>query len=168
MRYRSAACSTSTTGGPSAKPAQPAGYYRHLNFPTRTYQQDEGSSQYRRGIYVHWQRQFLHPMLKAMDAPSREECTARRPRSNTPTAAIVLLNDPTFIEAAEAFAQRIRSEAGDSDAERLEWAFQAAVSRKPDPQEREILGRLVAENQSDPWKAVARALLNLSETTTRN
>ena len=155
-------------GGPSAKPAQPAGYYRHLNFPTRTYQQDKGSSQYRRGVYVHWQRQFLHPMLKAMDAPSREECTARRPRSNTPTAAIVLLNDPTFIEAAESFAQRIRSEAGDSDAERLEWAFQAAVSRKPDPQEREILGRLVAENQPDPWKAVARALLNLSETNTRN
>ena len=155
-------------GGSSAKPAQPAGYYRHLNFPTREYHQDTDSQQYRRGVYVHWQRQFLHPMLKAMDAPSREECTARRPRSNTPTAAIVLLNDPTFVEAAEAFAQRIQSEGGNSDSERLDWAFQVALSRKPDGDERAILGKLFSADESDPWKAVARALLNLSETTTRN
>jgi hypothetical protein len=155
-------------GGASAKPAQPAGYYRHLNFPTREYEQDTDAKQYRRGVYVHWQRQFLHPMLKAMDAPSREECTARRPRSNTPTAAIVLLNDPSFVEAADAFARRIQAEGGSSGAERLDWAFQVAVSRKPDAEERAILGRLFSADQTEPWTAVARALLNLSETTTRN
>ncbi|NNM30049.1 MAG: DUF1549 domain-containing protein, partial [Akkermansiaceae bacterium] len=87
-------------GGKSVKPYQPAGYYRHLNFPPRKYAADTGAGQWRRGVYVHWQRQFLHPMLRAFDAPTREECTAERPRSNTPVAAMVLLNDPTFLEAA--------------------------------------------------------------------
>ncbi len=87
-------------GGESMKPYQPAGYYRHLNFPKRKYVSDKDAKQYRRGVYVHWQRQYLHPMLKAFDAPTREECTAQRPRSNTPLAALVLLNDPTFIECS--------------------------------------------------------------------
>ena len=73
---------------PSVKPFQPTGYYRHLNFPKRTYEVDSGESQWRRGLYVHWQRQFLHPMLKAFDAPSREECSAERPQSNHPSGCI--------------------------------------------------------------------------------
>jgi hypothetical protein len=96
-----------TVGGPSVKPYQPAGYYAQLNFPTRTYQADRGDQQYRRGLYSHWQRTFLHPMLKAFDAPSREECAARRTRSNTPLQALALLNDPSFVEAARALAERI-------------------------------------------------------------
>ena len=93
-------------GGPSVKPYQPGGYWENLNFPRRTYKADSGADQYRRGIYTHWQRQFLHPALLAFDAPSREECTANRPRSNTPLAALVLLNDPTQIEAARTMAQK--------------------------------------------------------------
>ncbi len=99
-------------GGASVRPYQPAGYYRHLNFPQRTYEHHTDERQWRRGVYVHWQRQFLHPMLKAFDAPSREECTAQRPRSNTPLAALVLLNDPTFVEAARAFAAETLSRRG--------------------------------------------------------
>ena len=72
-------------GGPSVKPPQPDGYYRHLNFPPRRYKADKGEAQWRRGVYVHWQRQFLHPMLRAFDAPTREECTTQRPVSNTAT-----------------------------------------------------------------------------------
>ncbi len=87
-------------GGRSAKPYQPAGLLRHLNFPTREYQADVDENQYRRGVYTHWQRQFLHPAMQAFDAPAREECTAERPRSNTPLAALVLLNDPSYVEAA--------------------------------------------------------------------
>ena len=87
-------------GGDSVKPYQPSGYYHHLNFPPRKYQQHSDERIYRRSVYIHWQRQFLHPMLKAFDAPSREECTAERPQSNTPVAALNLLNDPTFVEAA--------------------------------------------------------------------
>ena len=101
-------------GGESVKPYQPKGYYQHLNFPTRTYQPDTGSDQYRRGVYTHWQRIFLHPMLKAFDAPSREEGNAERPVSNTPLAALTLLNDPSFIEAARAFGERIQLEGGSS------------------------------------------------------
>ena len=70
-------------GGDSSHPYQPAGYYKHLNFPIREYQADTDKEQWRRGVYMHWQRQYLHPMLKAFDAPLREECTVQRPRSNT-------------------------------------------------------------------------------------
>ena len=94
-------------GGPSVKPYQPSGYWENLNFPRRTYKADSGQNQYRRGLYTHWQRQFLHPALIAFDAPSREECTANRPRSNTPLAALVMLNDPTQVESARALAQKI-------------------------------------------------------------
>lgn len=182
-------------GGGPAKPYQPAGYYRHLNFPKRQYKADTGSQQWRRGVYTHWQRQFLHPMLKAFDAPSREECTAERPRSNTPLAALVLLNDPTFVEAARVFAQRVMTR-GD-DAARIGYAFRQATSREPDEVERRVLLKLLgkerARYEANPkaagelvrlgqapvpkdadvtelvaWTAVCRAILNLNETMTRN
>ena len=183
-------------GGPSVKPYQPAGYYRHLNFPQRTYHHDTDSRQWRRGVYVHWQRQFLHPMLKAFDAPSREECTAQRPESNTPLAALLLLNDPTFVEASRVFAERILNEGGKSDRSRLDFAYRQAVSREPDAYERKLLFDLLAKNrgryrkepqmakdllstglapvpQTDlvevaAWTNIARALLNMNETITRN
>lgn len=97
-------------GGAACRPYQPSGYYARLNFPPRAYYADEGPSQYRRGVYVHWQRQFLHPMLRAFDAPTREECTAMRSVSNTPTAALTLLNDPTFVEAARVAAGQVLRE----------------------------------------------------------
>ena len=94
-------------GGPSVKPYQPRGYWAHLNFPVREYESDHGESQYRRGLYTYWCRTFLHPSLLAFDAPTREECTVERPRSNTPLQALVLLNDPTYVEAARVFAERV-------------------------------------------------------------
>ena len=184
-------------GGRSVKPYQPAGYYRHLNFPTRKYNADTDTHQWRRGLYVHWQRQFLHPMMRAFDAPRREECTAQRSRSNTPLASLTLLNDPTFVEAARAFAQRILTESGDDDEVRLNFAFESAVSRKPDAAERDVVAILLASARSSfekdetaatkldsvgqskadgsldgrelaAWTTVARAILNLNETNTRN
>ena len=152
-------------GGASVKPYQPAGYYRHLNFPTRKYAHHKDQRQWRRGIYVHWQRQFLHPMLKAFDAPRREECTAQRPSSNTPLAALVLLNDPTFVQAADAFAKRILAEGGESNNSRLDFAFRHAVSRKPDDFERKTLNQLLSAEKA--WITVARAILNLAETNLR-
>jgi hypothetical protein len=183
-------------GGASVKPYQPAGYYRHLNFPPRRYKQDQGESIYRRSVYMHWQRQFLHPMLKAFDAPSREECTAERPKSNTPVAALNLLNDPAFVEAARVFAERILKESKPDDGARLDLAFSLALSREPNKNERNALGelfqyaradfkknpasakQLISIGQTPPgkidpvklatWTTVTRAILNLSETTTRN
>ncbi|MFK8110849.1 MAG: PSD1 and planctomycete cytochrome C domain-containing protein [Rubripirellula sp.] len=119
-------------GGASVRPYQPAGYYAQLNFPKRTYVPDPGQNQYRRGVYTHWQRTFLHPMLKAFDAPSREECTAARSRSNTPLQALALLNDPTFVEAARVFAARTIQEGGQGTDQRITWAYRAVVSRTPE------------------------------------
>ncbi|MCH2177824.1 MAG: PSD1 and planctomycete cytochrome C domain-containing protein [Mariniblastus sp.] len=185
-------------GGRSVKPFQPAGYYQHLNFPPRTYKQNEDQRQWRRGIYIHWQRQFLHPTLKSLDAPSREECTPKRARSNTPLAALALLNDPSFIASAKIFAEQIQRQSKGDPKTGLDFAFETATSRKPDDAEKKILLDLyqtcLSEYQNDPiaarklttrslldgepvdadqaslaaWISVARALLNLDETITRN
>jgi hypothetical protein len=181
----------------SAKPYQPAGYYRHLNFPGRRYKHDSDKNQWRRGVYLHWQRQFLHPMMKAMDAPSREECTAKRPRSNTPNAALALLNDPTFVEAARAFATRIIKEERGTPEERVQFAWRTVLSRQARPDEVALLLGLLKESEReyadhpeeakkllgvglapldssiDPselasWTMVSRAILNLGEATIRN
>lgn len=183
-------------GGPSVKPYQPAGYYSQLNFPKRTYQHDTGSAQYRRGLYTHWQRTFLHPMLKAFDAPTREECTAQRPRSNTPLQSLNLLNDPSFVEAARTYAASILIDGKGSDRERLRVAFEEVTLRPPTHKELQILEDLLNDMRdgyrADPergkelikvglnsagvqcppeelgaWTAVARALFNLHETITR-
>jgi len=109
-------------------------------------------------------------MLKAFDAPSREECSAERPQSNTPLAALVLLNDPTFLEAAKSFAEKITSEGGSSVEERLSYAFQHAVSRPPDEFEEKTLAALLEINEpttETDWTPVARAVLNLAETNLR-
>jgi len=159
-----------TIGGPSVKPFQPGGYYRHLNFPQRKYTADTGEAQWRRGLYVHWQRQFLHPMMKAFDAPSREECTTQRPQSNTPLAALVLLNDPTFLKAAKSFAGKIVKRGGDSFGNRLAFAFEVALSRPPDSFEENTLAQLIDDRNSasaESWTPLARAILNLAETNLR-
>lgn len=131
-------------GGRSVKPYQPPGLLRHLNFPKRTYKADDGENQYRRGVYTHWQRQFLHPAMKSFDAPAREECTAERPRSNTPLAALVMLNDPSYVEAARVFAERLLISTGASDREHVQKIFQHALSRLPSEEEIAILTELIA------------------------
>ena len=133
-----------TIGGPSAKPYQPAKYYRHLNFPPREYQADTGPQLYRRGLYTHWQRTFLHPMLKAFDAPAREECTADRATSNTPLQALNLLNDPAFTEAARALATRLLLEP-EGEANLVARAWLRCLGRPPTEEESHILGEFHAQ-----------------------
>tara|TARA_R110002096_G_scaffold371455_14_gene564902 strand:- start:5049 stop:8033 length:2985 start_codon:yes stop_codon:yes gene_type:complete len=183
-------------GGPSVKPFQPAGYWQHLNFPRREWKPDEGASLYRKGLYTFWCRSFLHPAMLAFDAPSREECTTERARSNIPQQALVLLNDPVFVEASRVFAQRIANQTGDLQA-KLRWAWLEAMSRKITDQELEILAgvyesqRVAYDSEKgsatellqvgaapvpsgiDPgelaaWTQVARTILNAYETTSRN
>ena len=133
-----------TVGGAIVKPSQPAGYYRHLNFPKRVYAPHLDQRQYQRGVYVHWQRQFLHPMLKALDAPSREECTAQRARSNTPLEALVMLNDPAMIDAAVAFAAALlKCEPEENSDAKIKRAFELTVSRQPDSFELTSLSKLL-------------------------
>jgi hypothetical protein len=183
-------------GGPSVKPYQPARYWEMLNFPTRDYDVDRGEAQYRRGLYVWWQRSFLHPSLLAFDAPSREECVAERGRSNLPQQALVLLNDPTYVEAARAFAARIVTAGGATAAQRLAWAWSVALQRAPRTEEVRTATALWTEQlrvyRADPaaadallatgdaavpagldraelaaWTHVARVLLNVHEFITR-
>ncbi len=144
-------------GGPSVKPYQPVGYYRELNFPKRVYEPDLDPNQFRRGLYTHWQRQYVHPSLMAFDAPAREECAAERAVSNTPLQSLVLLNDPSYVEAARAFAARILREGGGSARKRVEFAFREAFSRPPTARERDIVQRLLEAQresfESDPGRA---------------
>ncbi len=186
-----------SVGGRSVRPYQPAGYWAYLNFPTREWQNGSGQELYRRGLYTHWQRQYLHPSLLAFDAPSREECTADRNRSNTPLQSLVLLNDPTYVEAARAFAERILREGGSTDEARISFAFRRAVSRDAETDEVAVLKQLLQKHLADyaaepasveailktgalpvseqtdrtrlaAWTSVARVILNLHEVMTRN
>ncbi|TWT97831.1 Planctomycete cytochrome C [Botrimarina colliarenosi] len=136
-------------GGGFAKPYQPPGYYAQLSFPERRYQASQGTEQYRRGVYTHWQRQYLHPWLMAFDAPTRDECTAQRPVSNTPSAALVLLNDPCFVEASRSLAARALSELADdaSDGARLRWAWREATGRRAHEDEIDALTNLLARHR---------------------
>ncbi|MEQ8762853.1 MAG: PSD1 and planctomycete cytochrome C domain-containing protein [Planctomycetota bacterium] len=163
-------------GGPSVKPYQPEGYWSFLNFPTRTYRASKGDDQYRRGLYTHWQRTLLHPYLLAFDAPTREECVAERPVSNSPAQALVLLNDPSFYEAAVAFASRLTADPEATDEQRLIEGFRRVTSRRPEAEELALLKELLDterraggdESDRAAWIAVARTLLNLGEAYTRN
>lgn len=142
-------------GGKSAKPYQPLGYWSHLNFPKRVYKPDQGEDQYRRGLYTYWCRTFLHPSMLAFDAPSREECTVKRARSNTPLAALVLLNDPTYVEAARVTAERLLMETPTdaTDAERLSRLFRKSLQRKPTAAEEKILLGVVAKHREQYLKS---------------
>lgn len=185
-------------GGDIVRPYQPGHYYAPLNFPEREYEQSIGESQFRRAVYTHWQRQFLHPWLMAFDAPSRQECTADRPMSNTPSAALVLLNDPSFVEAARALAARVLTEQPNAaDTDRLQWAWQNVLGREGHDDEISELVDLLHKHRAEyvgdlaaaeavtsvgisprptdidvvelaAWTSVSRVLLNLNETITRN
>jgi hypothetical protein len=141
-----------TIGGRSCRPYQPAGYYSQLNFPKREYQEDTGENLWRRSVYTHWQRTFLHPAMVAFDAPSREECTCERVRSATPLQSLVLLNDPEFVEAARALAERTLRETkgGPAAADaRLTFLFRMALQRDPTAEERKVLAGLYERHRAD-------------------
>jgi hypothetical protein len=155
---------TSDVGGPSVKPYQPEGYYEPMQFPNRTYVASKDSDQWRRGLYMHWQRMYLHPMLINFDAPSRDECTALRNYSNTPQQALTLLNDPTFVEAARAMAARLLAlPSGD----RLSHGFRLAMGRDIKKTERPSLEKLVAEQtayyKSNPSEAAKLIKVGFSQ-----
>jgi hypothetical protein len=184
-------------GGPSVHPYQPRGYWAFLNFPPREWDDAAGEDQYRRGIYTWWQRTFPQPSLLAFDAPSREECVGERTRSNVPQQALVLMNDPTYVEAARVFAARILREGGASFEDRLRWAYARALARAPREEEVRVLAALLQKHQAEyganreaadrlaavglapapkdvnavelaGWTSVARAILNLPEVITRS
>ena len=188
------------TGGPCVKPYQPKGLWEDVafgdGFSAQSYTPDHGDNLYRRSMYIFWKRTSGPPEMLTFDAPNREKCTARRLLTNTPLQALVLLNDPTFVEASRALAQRMITEAGKSPEKRIDYAFRLATARPPNAQERSVLEhlereesreytehpdqakKLLAVGESKPapninpaelaaWTTVASTILNLDETITK-
>jgi len=189
-------------GGPSVKPYQPPGLWKEISHfgstlaTAQVFVQDHGESLYRRSLYTYWKRTVPPPAMVAFDAPTREICTMQRSATNTPLQALVLLNDPQFVEAARALAERVLRE-GPSDPEaRLAYAFVSVLSRQPTSEELAVMrtalngaredflrqrasalvalsvGETPCAAEVDPvehaaWMQVASLLLNLSETITR-
>lgn len=178
--------------GPSVRPPRPnlglrAAFGGHLDWQT-----SPGEDRHRRALYTEWRRTSPYPSMVTFDAPNREVCTLRRPRSNTPLQALVTLNDPVYLEAARGLARRM-TDAGPADADRVHHGFRLVLARPPATDEIAELTALKAEVRAvfaaDPsrarafagtaetsaptgeevvdlaaWTAVANVLLNLDET----
>ncbi|MBN8248765.1 MAG: DUF1553 domain-containing protein, partial [Verrucomicrobia bacterium] len=156
----------------------------------------EGSDLYRRSVYTFWRRVCTYPTYATFDAPSRDVCVSRRPRTNTPLQALAGLNDPILLEAARVFAQRILAEGGRDPGQQLEFAFRTGLARNPTAAERERLLAFLKQQlegftrdpqaaeqlvQAGPfprpatldprslaaWMMVANVLLNLDESLTK-
>ncbi len=182
-------------GGPSVMPYQPPDFYKG-KYEVWTWTPSQGDDQYRRGLYTFWRRTTLHPMFAVFDAPSRAECSVARSRTNTPLQALVTLNDPTFVEAARVFAQKVLMEAPTDLEARLTFAFRTALARRPAAAELGVLKaryeKTLPRYQADrdaasklvhvgnyprlanldvaehaAWTSVCNILLNLDESITR-
>jgi hypothetical protein len=130
-------------GGRGVRPYQPSGIWEAVGYTasnTAKYSQDSGDALYRRSLYTFWKRTAPPPSLTLFDAPSREQCTARRERTDTPLQALALMNDPQYFEAARQLGYRMLRQGGDSDAARLAYGFRLVTARPPAENERAILG----------------------------
>ena len=183
-------------GGPSVMPPQPAGIWQ-IVYSGDNWETPKNEDKHRRGIYTFWRRTSPYPSMMTFDAPSREFCVVRRVRSNTPLQALTLLNDPVYIEAAQALGRRVLVEKSKAnDRERIEHAFRLAVARKPTREEASRIAALLeakrvefaadaksAESfatsqlgklpdgltptEAAAWTVVANVLLNLDELITK-
>lgn len=182
-------------GGESVKPYQPAGFWQHLNFPKKVWKASEGGDLYRRSVYTYWCRTFPHPSMVAFDAPSREECTAERSRSNIPQQALAMLNDPIFVEASRVFGARLARQEGNARA-KIAWGILEAFSREASGEEIDLLEKVylvqkekftkdpeaakafltmgmwpaptdLTPDEAAAWGQVGRVILNAYETTSR-
>ena len=180
-------------GGPSVKPYQPDGVWEAVSMGGNTsrYLRDTGESVYRRSMYWFWKRSAPPASMDILNAPSRETCTVKRERTNTPLQALVALNDPQFVEAARVLADAALESGGDSDDARIDFMAERVLARPLDPDEMAIVkkslaelsgwyqshpddaARLVAVGESRPraadpvrlagWTMLANELLNLDE-----
>jgi hypothetical protein len=185
--------------GRSVKPYQPEGVWEAVAFVgsnTSVFKQDAGDALYRRSLYTFWKRTSPPPSLLTFDAPSRETCTVRRARTNTPLQALVLLNDKQYVEAARHMAERVLREGGATLEDRLAYAFRLATARRPNADELSVLVKVyqaqLADYQADKeaaakllsygdskrnealdpseeaaWTMVANLILNLDEVVTK-
>jgi len=135
---------TRRLGGPSVKPYQPEGLWEEKSAGWK-YEPDKGAALYRRSLYTYWKRTSPHPMMTTFDAAERNTCIVRRQNTSTPLQALVLLNDPQFVEAARQLGERMLREAGRLDTERVTFAFRVLTGRRPRGNELAVLTRLYRE-----------------------
>src|SRR5678815_5406671 len=149
-------------GGPPVKTYQPSGVWEEATFGTKRYQQDSGAALYRRSVYVVWRR-IVGP-TRFCDSASRQFCTVKQFRTNTPLHALATLNDTTYVEAARMLAERVML-ASDKPADRLDQIFRLVLSRLPTDKEREVLLKALASLQSEYQAnpAAAEKLLKVRE-----
>jgi hypothetical protein len=180
--------------GPSVMPPQPDGVWQVV-YSGDNWVTSKGEDRYRRGIYTFWRRTSPYPSMMAFDATSREVCTVRRVRTNTPLAALVTLNDPVYVEAAQALARLAMQQGGATPREKLTYAFRRCLVRPPTEAETARLlalyeterkhyesdaaaARKMAASAAEPpkeldtaelaaWTVVGNVLLNLDEMLTR-
>jgi hypothetical protein len=157
-------------GGPSVKPPQPPGLWKAVGFVgsnTSRFTADRGHDKvHRRSLYTFWKRTSPPPQMTTFDAPSREACVARRERTNTPLQALLLLNEPQYIECSRVLAERVLAGGGTTTEGRIRWLFRLATCRAPDAKELAELSAalkdLRAEYDRDP--EAAKKLVNTGET----
>ncbi|MFM7316253.1 MAG: DUF1553 domain-containing protein [bacterium] len=149
-------------GGPSVYPPQPDNLWQAAFNGQRTYPTSTGPDRYRRGLYTFWRRTVPNPSMATFDAPSREVCSIRRIGSNTPLQAYVTLNDPVFVEAAQALGRRIIAEGGASIDERLKYGYKLATAREIQPERLAVLRQLYAD-ELKRYEADASAAKLLAE-----
>ena len=130
---------TRRVGGPSVKPYQPQGLWVEKTGPGSAYQHDSGERLYRRSMYTFIRRTTPHPAMIAFDAPNRSVCIVRRERTNTPLQALVLLNDPQFVECARMLAQRVQHEGGARIEDQVRYAFRLLCGRRPTTHEMTLM-----------------------------
>ncbi len=136
-------------GGPSVKPYQPAGLYKDMGFGGLTgYVQAKDEGLWRRSLYTYWKRTVLSPTMSVFDASTREFCTVKETRTNTPLQSLNLMNDVTYIEAARLLAERMLAEGGSSDSTRLAWGFRVVTARVPTLSEQQVLLRNLQKQRS--------------------
>ena len=154
-------------GGPSVKPYHPPGLYEQVTAGKgyNVYVPGKGDDLHRRSLYTYWKRSVPHPAMLLFDAPFRETCTLRRPRSNTPLQALNLMNDTTYVEAARFLAQRMMREGGDTVDSRIAHGFRILLGRQPKPQELAVLRAAYERSQKDfqADRESAQALLSVGE-----
>lgn len=153
-----------TVGGESIRPPQPEGV-ADLQYSMK-WEETKDRAKYRRGLYVFVQRTANYPLLMNFDAPDRTVTCARRETSNTPLQPLNLMNDPVFVEAAQALAARVMAK---PNAERVSYLFQLCYAREPGNRERDMLLSYLATrgNEESAWFGASRALLNSDEFLTR-
>ncbi len=155
-------------GGKSVRPYQPDGLWKAVGYSgsnTVKFTRDSGEKLYRRSLYTFWKRTAPPPSMSTFDAPSRESCTVRRARTNTPLQALLLLNDEQYVEAARKFAERVLTDGGADLPSRVEFAFRSATARRPTAAEMEVFTKLYQNHLSEYQQnqAAAEKLLSVGE-----